>query len=134
VAVLVTLAALWAIYAIGSIGFSYRMFVGVSALFWIYSILLGVGYLLCDRTGRVPTWINNMVNTTVLAKQIIWSTLLLVGTITTWSDIRSHITGFLPNIILIVGIFIFLLLMYGWIRGIWQDRWQNLRNHPEQQV
>jgi hypothetical protein len=130
-AVLAATVTLWVVFAIASLGFSYKVFIGIFALFWVYSILLGIYYLWSSQTGRVSEWLDKMVNTAVFARQMVWSALLLVGTVTTWSDIRNHVPGFWPNIILIVGLLIVLLLMYGWVRGIWQDRRQDFRDHPE---
>lgn len=120
--VLATLVILWVFFTVVSVNFSYVVFIGIFALFAVYSILLGAYYLWSNQTGRVSHRLNKIVNTAVYARQVLWSALLLVGTVTTWGEIRNHVSGFWPDIVLIVCLLIVLVLFYGWLRGLWQDK------------
>ena len=118
----VILAALWAIFVVASVNFSYVVFIGIFALLAAYSVLLVGYYLWSSKTGRVLQWLDKMVNKAVYARQIVWSALLLVGTVATWSEIRNHASGFWPDIVLGVCLLVVLVILYGWLRGLWQDK------------
>jgi hypothetical protein len=113
---------LWMMFAAASIGWSYMVFVSIFVLFIVYSILLSAYWLWNNQTGKVSPLLDKIVNTAVYGRQMIWLALLLVGTITTWSEIRNHVPGFWPDIVLIICLLMILILYYGWVRGIWKDK------------
>ena len=118
----VLVATLWIMFALASIGWSYKLFVGIFALLLVYSILLCTYYLWADRTGKVSPRLDKIVIRAVYGRQVMWSALLLVGTITTWTEIRNRTSGWCPDVVLIVCLIVVGILIYGWQRGIGQDR------------
>ena len=121
-AVPILLVMLWIMFTLASIAWSYTGFVGIFLLFLIYSLLLCAYYLWSKRTRRVSPRLNKVIGNAVYARQTIWSALLLVGTITTWSEIRQRVSGPWPDVVLIACLIVVGILIYSWQSGIRQDR------------
>jgi hypothetical protein len=118
----ILLVMLWIAFALASIAWSYTVFVGIFILFLVYSILLCAYYLWSNRTGRVSPRLDKIINRLVYGRQTIWSALLLVGTITTWSEIRKRISGGWPDVVLVVCLIVVGILIYAWQSSIRQDK------------
>lgn len=113
---------LWVAFALASIAWPYMVFIGIFILFLVYSILLCACYLWSKRTGRESGRLNKIIDTSVYARQTIWSALLLLGTIMTWSEIRQRVSGPWPDVVLIVCLIVVGILIYSWQSGIKQDK------------
>jgi len=113
---------LWIGFAFAAIALSYWFFFGVFILFLGYSVLLCLYHLWSNWKGSVSSCLDKVVNTLVYARQILWLSLLWLGTILTWSEIRNHVKGLWPDIVLVVCVLVVGILTYAWLRGIWQDR------------
>jgi hypothetical protein len=107
---IIALSVQWIAYVIAAIKMPYLFFLVVAGFLLVYSVSMCIYLVWSQRTEKKSDFIDRVIQFVIGARKVAWLTVLWAGTITTWIEIKNHVTGYWPDIVLIICILVVVML------------------------